>query len=397
MRILTLLDRYDTTAQPNSLQHIVAQTMQSFARAGHEQYILARRFSPDSLLRETIGGATVLRYDAASPLQAARAVAASTRELFAHRRFDLVHSHLAVCDAGARFAMPRGTPFVRTFHGSWPVEVWSENPPRRRVSVAGVKALARRALQERIERSSMHAAGAVIVLSAFSQTYIQREYRIAPERIFTGPGGVDGERYAPVADKAALRRALDIPPNRFVAVFAGRLIRWKGIFEVVAAIDIARIQDPSLLLVIAGSGKEEQALSAEVRRRGLEAYVQFAGFQRERLPQYYACADAVIVPSTREETFGMVTVEALSCGVPVIGNPEGATPEILRGVDSRLILAGVTPAQIAAKLQEIRQASWFANIAPASLHEFVRKNFSWERHLAAVHAAFDHVSAGNAH
>jgi len=75
--------------------------------------------------------------------------------------------------------------------------------------------------------------------------------------------------------------------------------------------------------------------------------------EEEQLPAYYQCADAVVMATSALEGFGMVTVEALACGRPVIGTPVGATPEILSQINPRLIAAGKDPEPLAQTLSGI--------------------------------------------
>src|SRR3989442_11695926 len=80
----------------------------------------------------------------------------------------------------------------------------------------------------------------------------------------------------------------------------------------------------------------------------LSEHVRFLGFVPERdLPAYYGAADAFVLPTRELEGFGLVTVEALACGTPVLGTPIGATPEILEPLDRSLLFAHSGPTAVA--------------------------------------------------
>src|SRR5207249_11052699 len=69
----------------------------------------------------------------------------------------------------------------------------------------------------------------------------------------------------------------------------------------------------------------------------------FLGFiPDETLPSYYHAADVFVLPTRELEGFGLVTVEALACGTPVLGTPVGATPEVLSGLDASLVFRGIS-------------------------------------------------------
>ncbi|MEK7305160.1 MAG: glycosyltransferase family 4 protein, partial [Nitrospirota bacterium] len=95
------------------------------------------------------------------------------------------------------------------------------------------------------------------------------------------------------------------------------------------------------LLVIGGEGPLRTRLEAGISQRQLEQVVRLVGFiPEEQLVAYYQAADLVLMPTAQLEGFGLVTVEALACGTPVVGTPVGAIPEVLGQIDPILISSG---------------------------------------------------------
>jgi phosphatidylinositol alpha 1,6-mannosyltransferase len=139
--------------------------------------------------------------------------------------------------------------------------------------------------------------------------------------------GVDTKTFHPIKRDADLRSALGVD-DRFLFLHVGRLAAEKGVQVLIDAYAIARAALPpdSTRLVIAGAGPERPALQA---RAGED--VQFLGYlQRDsELPRLYASADAFLFASTTE-TLGLVVLEAMSSGVPVIATPEGGVRDHLR-------------------------------------------------------------------
>ncbi|GAA0455721.1 glycosyltransferase [Halococcus dombrowskii] len=151
------------------------------------------------------------------------------------------------------------------------------------------------------------------------------------------PGELD-ERFSPPNDKAACRRELDLPSDRDIALFVGRLSRLKGMNFLAEVIErVASERD--VLFVLAGSGPHREKLaerfSDEVVR--LPGYVPHAEIHR-----YYRAADVYVHPSPYEG-IPLVLLEAMNCGVPVVSRPAGdigfLTPNITE-----------TPAEMAATI-----------------------------------------------
>ena len=124
--------------------------------------------------------------------------------------------------------------------------------------------------------------------------------------------------------KVSSRKKLKLPLNKFICLFVGRLVSVKGINELMEA---ATMTKKDILFLIAGSGPMEDFVR-EVSAK--HKNVIFLGpINNSNLPFYYSASDVLIVPSTHEEGFGRVIIEALSCSLPVIGSKRGAIPEAM--------------------------------------------------------------------
>jgi glycosyltransferase involved in cell wall biosynthesis len=144
---------------------------------------------------------------------------------------------------------------------------------------------------------------------------------IKEDIIFTAPNAVDNRMFAAAAaavrqNADSRRRELDLPGRYFL--FVGRLVREKGVFDLLAA--YAKLSEQvrqQVGLVFVGDGASRQQLeeqAASIR----PATIKFAGFvHRERLAAYYALAEMLALP-TYTDTWGLVVNEAMACGLPVI-------------------------------------------------------------------------------
>lgn len=131
-------------------------------------------------------------------------------------------------------------------------------------------------------------------------------------------------------DGASFRRLHGIPMNRPLALFVGRVAHEKNIGFLLEAVAHARWHHPELLLVIAGEGPAGADLRARVEALGLAEGVRFVGYmdRTRELPDCYAAADAFVFAS-RTETQGLVLLEAMAAGVPVVALSVMGTADIL--------------------------------------------------------------------
>jgi 1,2-diacylglycerol 3-alpha-glucosyltransferase len=158
--------------------------------------------------------------------------------------------------------------------------------------------------------------------------------KIRPKIIFTAPNAVDNDLFASAAVKArqderASRQQLNLPERYFL--FVGRLVREKGVFELLDA--YAKLDEQlrrQIGLVFAGDGGYRQELETKAASVS-PGIVKFIGFaHREQLANYYALAEILILP-THTDTWGLVVNEAMACGLPVIlSSAAGCGPDLVK-------------------------------------------------------------------
>jgi D-inositol-3-phosphate glycosyltransferase len=158
-------------------------------------------------------------------------------------------------------------------------------------------------------------------------------YRADRRKIEIIPPGVDLERFYPLPKVEAQAR-VGISPGRRMLLFVGRIEPLKGIDNMLHAVALLRDRDPALLddvcVCVIGGELNEGEPDAEFARLmalrdqlGLHEHVTFLGARdQDVLPYYYCAAEALIMPSDYE-SFGMVALEAMACGTPVIASEIG--------------------------------------------------------------------------
>lgn len=246
------------------------------------------------------------------------------------------------------------------------------------------------------ERAMLKRASRVIVLSDFMRRRVLWSHRISPTRMLVIPGGVDTDVFAPAADRRAIRARLGIEPDAFVLFTVRNLERRMGLPSLIESIAHLRAEFPALWMLIGGSGSLRSELEAQVKTLGLDGSVKFLGFVPEKdLPDYYRAADLFVLPSSQLEGFGLITIEALSCGTPVFGTRIGATAEILGKVDHCLLSSGTDAESLAGGIREVYR--WFAADPQARMRlaeagrRLVLREYTWARHCERVEAVLSEV------
>lgn len=137
-------------------------------------------------------------------------------------------------------------------------------------------------------------------------------------------------------------------------------------------------------LIIGGEGPLKSELQGLAERLGLGSSVRFEGYiPDDRLPIYYQAADFFLLPTRALEGFGLVAVESLACGTPVLGTPVGAIPELLGELQADLLFRGVEPEAIARGIVTHMQRAQADPRGYEGLRrrcrEFAATRFGWDR------------------
>ncbi|HZW05412.1 MAG TPA: glycosyltransferase family 4 protein [Candidatus Nitrosotalea sp.] len=213
-----------------------------------------------------------------------------------------------------------------------------------------------RPLLELLKDEFFHRCDGFVVPGQMAKDYV-RAHKIRESAIFTAPNAVDNGLFsagAAVARKNATsqRRELNLPDRYFL--FVGRLVREKGVFELLSA--YATLREPlrrEVGVVFAGDGmcRKEIELQAGAITPGT---IRVAGFaHREQLAAYYALAETLILP-TYTDTWGLVVNEAMACGLPVIlSRTAGCAPDLVRENWNGLLVAPGDAVTLAAAMETL--------------------------------------------
>lgn len=389
MRILFLADAVFADI-PGGSRVVARELACGLTARGHEVTILAGRQTPGGADDFRLGGVRVVRYPGAgNPLAFIHEGRRACVRLWAERPFDVVHTHFAYAALGPLRAVPDGPLHLRSFYGPWDEEGWVEDTTGRLGPSGTAKARVKRSLRHQIEAANLRGNRAVVVLSRHSRGEVQA-FGYPDRDTHLIAAGTDVQRFVPAKDKAAVRRSLGLPPDRVLLLSVRRLAPRMGLDNLIRALPAVTARCPDVLLLIGGKGPERERLERLTAELGMANHVRLLGFiPDDRLAAHYQAADLFVLPTSALEGFGLVTTEALACGVPVVGTPVGATPEILGGLDKRLIASGTNPEALTQAILGFLRGGWAAGLTPERLHRFVSESYTWERHVAAVEALYN--------
>lgn len=248
-----------------------------------------------------------------------------------------------------------------------------------------------------LERNVLKKSDIIVVLSQFTEEKLRRVYRISPEKIRVIPGGINLQRFYPANDRITLRRHLNIPQGKMILFTVRNLVPRMGLENLIYAVKEVVKTVPDIYLVLGGKGPQENDLISLTQELGMENHVKFAGFIPEaELPDYYRMADIFVLPTMDLEGFGLVTLEALACGVPVLGTPVGGTVEILSRLDSKYLFRDTQPKSMAELIiktcQEFKDNPELWQDVSYQCRSFVEKHYSWEQNAKSLENLFTEVA-----
>ena len=246
-------------------------------------------------------------------------------------KVDIVHAHSPIPPsdiAVLRYVKKKKVPFVLTYHGDGQENMGSFI---RNISVSFYN---KHMLDRVLSRAD--------VIISPSEYYIDEsrflgKYR---DKIVVIPNGINIEDFDNPYSKEQCRDKLGLPIDKNIILFVGTLIPYKGPDVLLKVMQIIVKEVPDTELVFVGSGGLRLELEDLSKRLNVEKYVKFAGFVEESLKSlYYKAADVFCLPSTMStESFGIVNLEAMACGIPIVASKMGGIPDVVRDGENGLLV-----------------------------------------------------------
>lgn len=278
--------------------------------------------------------------------------------------YDLIHAHYYLSGIVAeQFHVP----LVMTFHTlglmkQLVTRVQSTDDPMERIPE---------------EKKLAQQANHIIASSASDATYLKTLYDIPNEHISAIPPGVDTQLFHPI-DKAIARQEIKADPKHKIILAVGRIDPVKGFDLLLIALKMLNRSDVCLWIVGGDIGQKKEQWSKELhtlmtlrKLLGLTTQVTFVPpLPQERLPYYYNAADVLVMPS-HYESFGMVALEAASCGTPVIATDVTGISSILKDLPGGHIISANNPITLCEKIIQVFDEQHILTTTPNNV-------FTWE-------------------
>jgi glycosyltransferase involved in cell wall biosynthesis len=243
---------------------------------------------------------------------------------------NIIHTHFDIPPgplAGLRYAKKKKVPLLITYHGDW---IEGYGGIIRRTSVA----FHNKYLVNKILSS------AKLIISP-SKYYIEESRFLVKfkNKIIVIPNGINLNEFDNAYTKEECREKLELPYDKTILLFLGYLSPHKGPDVLIRALQKIVIDVPDVLLVIVGTGVMQDKLKALSRKLGVEKNVRFEGFIGDihLKTLYYKAADIFCVPSL-SEIFGIVNLEAMACGIPIVASKVDGIPDVVKNGENGLLV-----------------------------------------------------------
>lgn len=294
--------------------------------------------------------------------------------------YDLIHSHYWLSGlAGERLKKTWDVPLLQMFHTLGMMKQRIGRTDEEREGAYRVKG----------ETRVMQAADRIIAATEAERSQLEMLYGLNHQKVSIVPPGVDTHHFYPIPPDEA-KEAIGISPEDRLALYVGRIEPLKGVDTLIRAMAILKercksFACPDYLAIIGGDpegaeahlSEEMQRLQALCETLGLDEIVLFLGKRGQNtLPYYYSAAEVVVMPSFYE-SFGMVALEAMACGTPVIASRVGGLAFLVKDGETGYFVPAEDPEALAEKLRSLFVDHDRRDNFGQAAAEYA-KNFSWE-------------------
>lgn len=288
--------------------------------------------------------------------------------------YDLVHSHYWISGQVGEWAQARWrVPNLVMFHSLGMVKKRVMNIPREPD------------LRIDVEKMLVRTSDRIVVPTRRELENMVSYYDTPRDKMALIPCGVNLKRFRPSEKRESIRQ-LGLPPERSLLLYVGRFSSEKGLDRLLAAMPLIDSEFKPHMVIVGGDGDGDKTTieCRELARRfGIEAQVTFAGrIPQDTLPVYYSAADVMVLPSLYE-SFGLVALESLACGTPVVSTPVGAVEHVILQGKTGEVIKDPGPQAMAQGINRVLGQVQSGHITQEEIRTSVR-NFSWANIAAAI-------------
>ena len=288
-------------------------------------------------------------------------------------QYDLIHSHYWLSGRIGRWAQDLwNTPHIVMFHTLGAIK---------NLTGIGVPEPELRLVNEKRLVGSCHR---ILVATEREKELLITHYEASPGKIGVVPCGVNLNLFQPV-DRFSARRQLGFKVNESMILYVGRFEPLKGLDRLVEAVTHLH-HYPIRLVMIGGDGSETaeaQNLIQLSRKWRIQDRVTLEGrITQGNLPPYYSAADVLVVPS-HYESFGLVGLESLACGTPVVSTKVGVLERLLQDGMNGSIVSNGCPRALAASIETFINGTSLIDSSAEAIRTSI-ENYSWSNVATAI-------------
>jgi D-inositol-3-phosphate glycosyltransferase len=309
--------------------------------------------------------------------------------------YDLIHSHYWMSGiAGLELKASWDIPVVQMFHTLGQMKNRVAQSPEEREGEYRIQG----------ERKVLHEADCIVAATPAELAQLQWLYQADMNKIVVIPPGVDTGRFYPIPNDEA-KEFIGVPPEDRMLLFVGRIEPLKGLDVLIEAIGHycreRRDEKPRLFLSIIGgeSDSSQETMSAEMARLqamreqyGVTDVITFLGKRsQDTLPYYYSAAEAVVMPS-QYESFGMVALEAMACGTPVVASQVGGLAFLVKDGETGYTVPAGDPEALCYRLKMLIDDKELRRKMGEQAFTFAQE-YDWEKITAQIIHLYEEVLA----
>jgi N-acetyl-alpha-D-glucosaminyl L-malate synthase BshA len=279
-------------------------------------------------------------------------------------RVDIIHTHWLIPQSliGAVFHRITGVPHVATIHGS------------------DLNLMKTNTVFKFLCRFIVRNSDMITVNSTYMKQQLLSIVPDSVQKIQVIPMGVESEKYQKL-NFADMKQKIG---TKHIILNVGRLIDWKGTIHLIDAIPMVLQHAPDTRLLIIGSGPEKEHLVQRTHELSLEEKVKFLGkVNDDDLVAYYHVADVFVLPSVNKsgktEGLGVVLLEAMASGCPVIGSNVGGIPDIITDCENGFVVPERDSIQLAERIVRLLLDTELRETFRKNGYNKIKESFSWDR------------------
>ena len=229
----------------------------------------------------------------------------------------------------------------------------------------------------KIEKNSFNHVSEFMCLSEYMKNKLINTFKIDEEKIKIIHSGVDINTFKIVKNKTFRKKISH--GRKFVFITVRRLEKRMGLNNLIIACNMLKKKNSDFILNICGKGNYHPYLKRQIKKLKLDDHVKLYGFvDDDILVQMLSNSDLFILPSIDLEGFGLVILESMACGTPVLSSPHGGSKEIISILDNNLIMSSARPEDILNSLKNFIENKIIIN-DDNFYRKFVYDNFSWSK------------------